>query len=340
MEVRLKKWPIALGIAIFGVLLLPKLIHLAYADDQHSFINTQKHYPYQLIITDQQGNSQKIFGSSQSLLPVQIGTDLGQIIYPEDKLTSFPDPSFLMGSVISVTRAPLITINDWGKDQIYRSFAGTVQSLFDEKGIDLGKDDRIDLAPDTKIVDGMRIKITRVAVTTVDENKPIDFKIVTKKDPNMDEGKSRVDQVGVKGVLKQTYRVTRENGVQKSKVLIVSVTVTPSIDQIVYQGTRPAISVACRFNSTVIAAAIKYSYSANKICNLMMLESHGNPESVASNGHYGLFQYTIGDDGSGGSWGDMSSRAGYGGAQWSDPTAQIMTTAWALTNGYGSKWGL
>lgn len=298
----------------------------------HPVVNPINSYPYQLNITDQQGKVSQYFGNSSKTDIISIVSDIGAVVYPEDKSTIFPGNQFLMGGTITVLRAPEITINDWGKDKLYRSFATTVQELLDEKGIDMGNDDKITPALTTQILKGSKIKITRVAVTEVSQNQPIDFKIVNKNDSNLDEGKTSIEQAGKKGVKKLTYRVTRENGAEKSRVLIKTEIVTQPVDQIVHIGTRPAISVPCRYNSTVIAAAIKYSYSANKICNLMMLESHGNPESVNPNGHYGLFQYDPG------AFAFDSASAGYGGASIYDPTAQIYAAVWALTHGKAWRW--
>lgn len=333
----MQKGLLGLSGAVFLAFLIFLTVKFAISDYQPE--STAKIYPYIIESTAPGGQLSLYSGSSTHLMPEDIARDLNTVIYPEDHLKIFPGALMMMGGKISLTRAPEITINDWGKDKLYRSFAPTVADLLVEKNIDLGNDDKIFPALDAKIGQGSKIKITRVAVTEVSQNQPIDFKIVNKNDPNLDEGKTSIEQAGKKGVKKLTYRVTRENGAEKSRVLIKTETTTQPIDQIVHTGTRPAISVPCRYNSTVIAAAIKYSYSANKICNLMMLESGGNPGTVSRDGiHYGLFQYTTGGDGFGGSWGDMSQRAGSGGSRWTDPTAQIMTTVWALTHGYASKW--
>lgn len=326
-------------VVLVAVLVL-KTTYFVLASDQ-PVTNSQKIYPYLINITDPDGQSSSFSGSSSAIKPEEIAKDLGNVIYPEDNVAVFPGNQFQMGGKISVIRAPQVYVTDWGKETLYRSFALTVESFLNEKSIELGQDDKVNFSLSTQIAESISIKITRVAVTNVVENKPIAYKTVTKNDPNLDEGKTRIDKAGVNGNTKLTYRVTRENGVQVSKVLIDTQKTADSVDQIQYKGTRPVITVPCRYKPIVITAAINSGYSANKICNLMMNESQGNNLSMGEhNGtqYYGLFQYTIGDDGNGGSWADMSKRAGYGGSRWTDPTAQIMTTVWALTNGYASKW--
>lgn len=288
--------------------------------------------PYLISASSTDGKVAEFFGNSRFQEGIAIGKDLAVEIYPEDRLQTFPPYSYGMGGVIKVTRAPQIIVNDWGKDQLYRSFASTVGDFLTEKQIYLGNDDKVALALDSKLTDGQRVKITRVAVTEVAETKPIDFKTITKDDPNLDEGKTRVERAGKKGTLKMTYRVTRENGVQKSKVLINTERTLEPVEQLSYRGTRPVITVACKYNGAVIAAATKYSYSANKICNLMIYESMGRANAVNPNGHYGLFQYDPG------AFESDARSAGFGGASIYDPTAQIYAATWALTHGKGSRW--
>jgi hypothetical protein len=322
------------GTVIIGLVLALCDIGLRLRPTPVPIPESSKIYPYAIEVSSPEGQVTNFYGDSNSKDYTEIGKELGVTIYPEDREMAFPSFNLNLGSVIKITRAPEITINDWGKDQLYRSFAGTVGELIDEKQLDLGKDDRASVPLSTKVKNGMNFKITRVAVTDVDEAKPIDFKIINKNDPNLDEGKTRIGTAGEKGTMKLTYRVTRENGVQKSKVLINQVKTLDPVDQVVFVGTRPVITVRCNYNSIVIAAATKYSYSANKICNLMMGESHGDANIINSggSGHYGLFQYDLG------AWDTVSTKAGYGGHQWTDPTAQIMSTAWALTNGQGWRW--
>lgn len=291
-----------------------------------------KIFPYTVQINSADGSNLLFYGDSRADNITTIGSDLGQIIYSEDRQQSFPPLNYQLGSVITVNRAPEIIINDWGKDKLYRSFATTVNEFLSEKGIEIGQDDKLNVAPIAPLYHQMKIKITRVAVTDVLENTPIDFKVVNKDDPNLDEGKSRIGQAGKKGVLTTTYRVTRENGIEISRVLVKKEVAQEPVTQIVYLGTKPAITVACRYNSTVIAAAIKYGYSANKICNLMMYESMGRADAVNPNGHYGLFQYATG------AFESDSKSAGFSGASIFDPTAQIYAATWALTHGKAWRW--
>lgn len=315
-------------LAVFGYFKVSRLLVV----DDGNFLSEPRAFPYLFIISDQQGGESRCFGESRSKTIEKIASDLGCLLYPEDKVSLFPDVKYQMGSTISVVRAPVVFVVDGTKTTEHRSFAPTVGDFLDQQMIAIGDDDRLNFGRQSKIIDQIEIRILRVAVTNITERKPINFKTIVREDPNLDEGRTRIEQSGKVGTLEYLYRVTRENGIEKSRVLIDKKTTAEPINEIVYKGTRPVITVACRFNGTVIAAAIKYNYSANKICNLMMLESRGNQNSVSSNGHYGLFQYSPG------SWEAVSAVAGYRGADIFDPTAQIYSTAWALTHGQSWRW--
>ena len=320
-------------LAVLGYFKINRLLAINAVDvnNQDSLLKPRT-FPYQFIISDQQGGESRCFGESRSKTVEQIASDLDCLLYPEDRVSLFPGINYRMGSTISVLRAPEVFVIDGTKASEYRSFSPTVGDFLDQQGIIIGDDDRLNFGRQSKIVDQIEIRILRVAITNITERKLIDYKTITREDPNLDEGKTRIEQAGKTGTLEYVYRVTRENGVEKDRTLISKKTTVEPVSEIIYKGTRPVITVSCRFNGTVIAAAIKYNYSANKICNLMMLESRGNQNSVSSNGHYGLFQYTSG------SWEAVSDAAGYGGADIFDSTAQIYSTAWALTHGQSWRW--
>lgn len=289
-------------------------------------------YPYQIIEIKPSGGAETFNGVSSNIDPVKIIPDLGVAYYPEDKISILPDPKVGIGSIITINRAPAVNIKDGKRSKEYRSWVTTVGELLSEKNIELGTDDKISPPVDAQITDGSVVAITRVAVTNVIEKKPVDFKVVKKDDPNLDKGKIRISQAGVLGEKQLTYRSTREDGVEVGRVLIDTTVTKQSTDQIEYHGTKPVITVRCRYNDTVLAAAIKYKQDPDAICNLMMKESNGHADSVNPSGYYGLFQYDLG------LWSSASAKAGCAGASWDNPTAQIYTTCYLFSVGQSWRW--
>jgi len=194
-------------------------------------------YPYEIIVIKPGGASSTFTGGSQSYDPKTIIGDLGITLYPEDKVSAFPDPKLGIGSQIKILRAPVITIKDGKKETVYRSWAATVSELLAEKNIELGVDDKINASKDARIFDGSRIIIIRVAITTVIEPKPIDFQTVTKKNTSQEKDYKKILQTGAKGVKNYYYLVTREDGEEVSRQLQKTKIATPPTDRIVEIGT-------------------------------------------------------------------------------------------------------
>lgn len=289
--------------------------------------------PYQIIEILPNGERGETFaGQSENTKLYQIATDLGAGPFAEDRISAFPEYNDFIGRRITLYRAPTIAIIDQNREKNYRSFQKTVAELFSEKNIVLGSDDKINFSLDSEITPNMTIKIIRVARTQVVERQTIDYKVIKKDDPDIDKGKTIVHKVGKRGEKKLTYAVVRENGIEISKKLIsAEVTVEP-VNEVQLIGTKPVITVRCGgFDDTVLLASIKYKQDPNKLCNLMMKESNGNPKSEGG-AYKGLYQYDIDF------WPSASAKAGFAGADWRDSVAQIYTTAFYFSIGQSWRW--
>jgi uncharacterized protein YabE (DUF348 family) len=288
--------------------------------------------PYQIVEVFTNGRTGQTFvGTSSKVKLFDIAEEVGAAPYAEDRLSDFPGFKDFYGQRITLYRAPTYIVYDQNKELTYRSFTATVGELLTEKKTVLGEDDKINFSADTKLEEGMVVKITRVAKTKVIETEKIEYKTTKQDDPTLDKGKTKVKQAGVNGEKKLTYEVTRENGVEISKILLSSEVTKEAVSEILLVGTKPVITTACRFNDIVIEAANKYSLDPNTLCYRMMQESMGNANSDGGD-YKGLFQYDPN------LWTQVSGRAGYSGASIWDAKAQIFTTAWAWTHGYRSRW--
>lgn len=183
---------------------------------------------------------------------------LNTTVYPEDRVSYFPDPSYGIGSKIIIKRANAITISDAGTETTYRTWKNTVREVLEENNISVGNKDVVDVNLDQKIstlaYDKTRgvvaregrseapimgkINITRVAETEIKEHEEIAFETIVKKDPDMERGTTRVDTVGQDGIRELTYLVRRENGSEISKDLVKSEITKEPIDKVIYEGTK------------------------------------------------------------------------------------------------------
>lgn len=323
---------------ILSVFILPTLVFAANQNKTEasasSLPQTDIARPYVVEDINQRGEVTGEFkGLSRETDPFLISKELGASPYLEDNFSAFPDIKMNIGSKISLYRAPEITIRDGKKSKLVRSWKNTVGEVFDEQGIEIGTEDKVNFSLNTEAEHGMMIVIVRVARTTVIENKPIPYIVKKKEDKNLDEGKTRVEVKGVDGVKAFSYLVIREDGEQVSKTLMKTEITKEPVNEVLIIGTKPVITVRCKYNDLVLDASMKYGVKPNEMCTRMMRESNGNPDSIGANGKYnGLYQYEAGF------WNSVSAKAGYSGANIFDAKAQIYTTAWAWSHGYRGRW--
>lgn len=255
-------------------------------------------------------------------------------VFKEDKLEFIPPPELGTGSKITIHRALPIEVTDAKKVTIYRTWQETVDRLLKENSIELVGQDSVDPALETKLTQNMKIKVTRVAEVEVTEKEPIDFKTIQKEDIDLEKGQTRIEQKGIKGEKTVIYIVKRVDGEEVSRTKKSSEITKDPVNEILIIGVGPKYAKSGPYVDIINAAARQYLINGTALMCLMLKESSGHFDSVNPDGPwYGLFQYTEGF------WASASSSAGYGGADWSDATAQIYTTAWALTHGYGGRWG-
>lgn len=254
-------------------------------------------------------------------------------LYPEDKVAAFPDPANNLGSIITIKRATVVSVIDGKNESNYRTWVGNVKDLLDEKNYELVDLDVVKPGLGEPIVKNMTIIITRVSEGEEKEKISLPYKTITKNDANMEKGQQKVETKGVTGTKERTYHIRRENGKLVSKVLVSEKVLVEVLNEVIVKGTRPPLIKSGNYKDTINAAALQYGLTPASLYCLMMTESNGHATSGIPRGTYkGLFQYTPG------AWSSLSPKAGYGGASIADPTAQIYTTAWALTHGQSGRW--
>lgn len=259
--------------------------------------------------------------------------NLGVTAYPEDKVATVPEPDLGLGSQITIIRATKINIIDAKKNYTYQTWKISISDLLKEKGIELLGQDSVTPDISSKLIYNMNIIITRVAEVEVTETEKIDFKVINKNSVDLEKGQTEIDTKGVNGEKQVKYLVKRVDGVEVSRSIIDTNITKQAVNQIVIVGIGPKLAKSGPYLSDINGAAKKYLINGTALSCLMIKESNGNVGSVNPDGPwYGLFQYTES------LWGTVSSKAGYGGSSWSNATAQIYSTAWALTHGYASRW--
>lgn len=256
------------------------------------------------------------------------------VVYPEDIVAVFPDPSLNLGSRIVINRAYRIIVNDGGQQQDYRTWQKDVTGFLSEKGIQVGPDDVVNVGLDQAISDNLHLQIIRVAQNEVTETIPIPYQTIKKNDPDLLVGETKIEKAGQEGIREKRYKIRRENGQITEKILLEDKLINNPQDKIVRVGTRKKMTVSCAgYDSLIEDAAAKNNLDPNSLCRSMIRESNGHPNSYNPSGPYsGLFQYTDTF------WSQASTLAGYADASIWDAKAQIYVTAWAWAHGYRGRW--
>lgn len=164
--------------------------------------------------------------------------DLGITIFKEDKAQTFPIPGMGLGSKITIQRALPVLVDDGGNLHLYRSWKTQIKEFLAEQKIVLGDQDRIDPDLNTWLRPEMKIAIIRVNETELKEEEDIPYKTITKDDPTMEKGQSKVSQVGKTGKKIKTFLVRRENGQEVSRELLGEEVSQKPQDKIIIVGTK------------------------------------------------------------------------------------------------------
>lgn len=260
--------------------------------------------------------------------------DLKVTVYPEDKVFVFPDPSLGLGSQIRIYRAQPVLITDGNEQKMVRTWSKTVSELATEQNLDLGEKDIVDPVREAAIPvqsTVVNVTVTRVAETDIVKAVAIDYTTQYQDDPTVNQGVNTVKTEGVVGEKDITHHIIRHNGEVVSDVVTKTEVVKPAVTKVVIRGTKPVITVACKFKDMVLDAAAKYGVDPNALCHRMIAESNGNPNSDGGT-YKGLFQYEPG------LWASLSAKAGYAGASIWNAEAQIYTTAYGWSHGYRGRW--
>ena len=253
--------------------------------------------------------------------------------FPEDEISSFPDPKLGLGTVITVRRALPVIVIDGKKSRVFRTWQTKVADLLKEKKIELGADDKIAPIPTSNLAKDMTVTIVRVARTNVTETETVPFQTTIDKDYNQFVGAQTVIKAGQSGQLEKTYLLVREDGELKSKTLINKKTTKPAVTAVVRQGGLDPVPKHClSLKDWVVSASTAQKVDPNALYHRIVRESNCHPNSHAAAGYQGLLQYDPSF------WSSVSAKAGHAGASIWDAKSQIYVTAWAWSHGYRGRW--
>ena len=229
--------------------------------------------------------------SSAAATPRSVVTESGATLYAEDTVTAGLTTNFVLQKSLGyravIDRAVPVAVRLYGQPMSLRTHAQTVGELLKEKGIELDKNDTLRPAAVTPITEGMEIAVLRngLQVITLDELVPAPVQTII--DASLSFGSSAVRQEGNPGKVTNTYQINVENGIEVSRKLLQSVTVSQPVARIVAKGNT--VNIPADKQAVMAAAGISAS-DYGYVDYIFSRESHWNAAAMSANGYAGLGQ--------------------------------------------------
>lgn len=199
----------------------------------------------------------------------------------------------LAGMVLPVVSAKTVQVDDGGRVSDLRLAAPDVGSLLIAAGAPLLQRDMVVPEASSPVVEGMRIRVTRMRVEKVIERVPLEPVARRIEDPSMNKSRQVVEDPGAPGEQDITFAVVTVNGAVTGRLPVANAILSPARDAVVRIGAKPGTEVP-----PVTDGA---TWDAIAAC-----ESGNNWSINTGNGYYGGVQF------------DPNTWAAHGGLRYAD----------------------
>ncbi len=220
--------------------------------------------------------SSRTYSFSAAATPRAIAQQAGFTLYPEDKVTDSPSPSYIgggaIGKVITIEQSVPVSLVLYGTPIATRALPKTVGDMLKAKHIVLRPGDTVQPSLNTPITPNTQILVLHKGEQVVTATQPIPEPVQTENDPNLSVGTSAVQQQGSPGTLLTTYVINAKTG---ARTKLQSVEVEPPVPEIELIGTAPVSGNL-----------------ATWLYTLRECESGGNYQDNTGNGFYGAYQFS------------------------------------------------
>jgi hypothetical protein len=157
---------------------------------------------------------------------------------PNALVTSAPERLATGARVVVRTPRP-VTLQVDGAARSLSATSLTVRELLTAEGITLGANDEVSPALDSRLADGQRVRVTRLAAGQRTALVSVPFGEERRNDPNLDAGQTRVVRAGSTGQNRVVYALTLRDGVEAGRSVVRTEVVRAPVSRIVAVGTRP-----------------------------------------------------------------------------------------------------
>lgn len=168
--------------------------------------------------------------------------------------------------MVRIEKGMTVRVKDGEKEYLRSVKSDRVDDILNELKITLGENDSVTPPLDGRIGKGEILRINRQVEETVVRQKPMDFKTITRENPNLYKGESKVVQEGVKGVTEEARLVTKVNGEERGSIVIGSKILSESRSKIVEVGTKKPENMihGKKYKKKIVMKGTAYDPSAGK----------------------------------------------------------------------------
>ena len=213
-----------------------------------------------LVMVDAFADSEKTQELTTRQNTVSEFLDENNIVIGEfDKANMLIEDELYDGARLVIRKGKNFTLNIDGTIEIITTTSKTIREAFEEAGVSLGDADRVEPGLDTFVTEDMNVSVFRVLSSEVTVDKEIAFSTKKVSDPNLAKGKTKIKTRGVNGILRTTYLVTTENGLETKREVISETRVKEPVTQVVAVGTKAVSSASKKTVVTNAGKTLNYS---------------------------------------------------------------------------------
>jgi uncharacterized protein YabE (DUF348 family) len=206
------------------------------------------------------------------------------------------------GLELTVVTPKQVTAVVGGDKQRLRTTATTVAEVLGELDVVVRKQDELVPRGRAKVVDGLRVVVTRIGVRMKKVTEATSYGTVVRQDDDLYVDQVDIAREGRTGAIRHTYRVVRANGKVRSRKLVDTEVLRKPVPEIELHGTKaypepepepepePAPAPEPEPEPQTPAPAV----SEGVWDQLAQCESGGNWSINTGNGYYGGLQFNLG----------------------------------------------
>ncbi len=169
--------------------------------------------------------------------------NVGVLLGPKDRVEPAVSTRLSAGLTVLVEHARHLTIAVDGRLVSVDTWATTVGQALLDAGIGLGESDRVSPPPSATAYDTETLSVTRVNSGTVFVDQVIPHETITREDPNLSPGQTRVVE-GRDGLLRKEVLRVLENGAVTRETVVRSYVALAPVPRVIYRGVLPYVPSA------------------------------------------------------------------------------------------------